>query len=74
MINTSTNVCIEKNCDTGASFNILGEKAKYCNKHKKEKMINVINKRCKEESCNITPSYGLTQFIVQNIKKTICLK
>lgn len=40
MINTRSNICIKENCHTGASFNILGEKAIYCNKHKSNDMIN----------------------------------
>ena len=33
-------------------FHFEGEKPIYCNIHKKNGMINVINKRCKSEWCD----------------------
>jgi hypothetical protein len=39
-----------KECPKGASFGYT--KPEYCKTHKKDDMINVINKRCKEQGCN----------------------
>jgi hypothetical protein len=51
------NKCLE--CDLTASYNISGQKARYCSKHKKENMINVKHSRCKDENCNSTsPSFN----------------
>jgi hypothetical protein len=44
--------CIEKYCNTRASFNYKGEVAGlYCVRHKKADMINVLYKRCIEAKC-----------------------
>ena len=37
------------NCTKKATFNILGEKAKYCAEHKEPDMVDVLNKKCE---CN----------------------
>jgi len=51
------NKCLE--CDLTASYNISGQKARYCSKHKKENMINVKHSRCKDENCDSTsPSFN----------------
>ncbi len=39
-----------KECPKGASFGYT--KPEYCKTHKKDDMVNVINKRCKEQGCN----------------------
>ena len=52
--------CIEPNCVKSPSYNIPTEtKAIYCNEHKKENMIDVINKRCIKEGCITRPSFNL---------------
>ena len=41
--------CIEDGCNTIASYNYKDEKKRlYCERHKKEDMINIVNKMCKE--------------------------
>lgn len=41
--------CVNENCNKKATFNIQGEKAKYCATHKEINMIDVVNKKCE---CN----------------------
>jgi glycogen debranching enzyme len=49
----------ENKCGTTALYNYKDEKqGKYCSKHKKENMIDVISKRCKEQDCETRPSYN----------------
>ena len=63
-------VCIEKDCDTEASFNFEGEtKRLYCVKHKKDNMISLDKKFCKEIGCNITSTFGY-----ENSKREYCSK
>jgi len=63
--------CIELNCKTSATFNILSEtKAIYCKKHKKDNMINIKSKRCKEKGCMIIPTFNL----VTETKPIYCSK
>jgi hypothetical protein len=51
--------CKEDNCSTIPCFNLPNEKnCVYCDKHKKENMVN-INKKCKEEHCNTIPCFNL---------------
>jgi hypothetical protein len=53
-------MCKEKECKTQPSFNIEGEtKALYCSTHKKDGMVNVINKRCLIKGCKIRPTYNV---------------
>ena len=56
-----TRKCCEYNCDKRPSFNLPTEtKGLYCADHKKENMINVIEKRCCiEEGCIKRPSFNL---------------
>jgi len=42
-------ICVNENCNKKATFNILGEKAKYCATHKDDDMVDVLNKKCE---CN----------------------
>jgi hypothetical protein len=42
-------ICGTKDCGKRASFNILGEKPKYCSAHKDSNMVDVFNKKC---NCN----------------------
>jgi len=51
--------CIEKDCNTQPSYNLLGEKPLFCMAHAKEGMINVITKRCVwEEGCDKIPCFN----------------
>ena len=59
--------CNEKDCIVRATFNFAKEsKAIYCAKHKKDDMINVIDKRCCHLGCVKQPSYNLTNLKKQN--------
>ena len=44
-------ICANENCEKKATFNIMGQKAKFCAAHKTEEMIDVLNKKCK--TCNL---------------------
>ena len=46
-----SNYCIEKNCKTESSYNYENEKPIYCNKHKKEKMVNTKRKHKLCQNC-----------------------
>lgn len=46
-----------KECTKRPSFGLLGQLPGYCGKHKKDGMVNVVDKRCKE--CNKHPNFGL---------------
>ena len=52
-------MCIQKGCKTRPSFNLEGEKAKYCGLHKLEGMVDVISKRCIHEGCRHGPSFNI---------------
>ena len=52
-------MCIIENCTTIPVYNFENEKkALYCKSHKKENMINVINKSCIFDTCNKRPSFN----------------
>ncbi len=42
-------ICVNENCTKKATFNILGQKAKFCAEHKDPDMVDVLNKKCE---CN----------------------
>ena len=42
-------ICVNENCSKKATFNILGQKAKFCLTHKEPDMVDVLNKKCE---CN----------------------
>jgi hypothetical protein len=47
---------MEQKCEIHASYNYENEKERlYCNKHKKEGMIDVNNKKCLQENCYSIP-------------------
>jgi hypothetical protein len=50
--------CVEPTCNTEPSYNLEGEKAKYCGIHKLENMVNVKSKRCSQDNCNKQPIYN----------------
>jgi hypothetical protein len=53
MINVKSKHCLEKNCNIHPIFNLPNEKIGiYCNIHKKENMINIVDKKCKN-NCDI---------------------
>ena len=53
------NTCIEDGCNIHASCNYETEtKPLYCATHKKENMINIVNKKCIEDGCNILPCFN----------------
>ena len=49
--------CKHPGCAKGPSFNVYGEKARFCMTHKEDGMVNVKNKRC--EMCTKQPSFNL---------------
>jgi len=54
--NTNNRKCEEHNCKTTRHFGYPGGRASHCNLHKKEGMVNLSQKRCRE--CRRTASYG----------------
>ena len=53
-------MCNNPGCKTRPSYNVEGEtKALYCSKHKKEGMVDVINKICCEEGCKTQPNFNV---------------
>jgi hypothetical protein len=42
-------ICVNEICTKKATFNILGQKAKFCAEHKDSDMVDVLNKKCE---CN----------------------
>ena len=56
--NISSKRCLEEGCDTRPNFAKKGDKAEYCNLHKKDGMIDVKHKRCLEECCDTNPAYA----------------
>ena len=53
MVDVFNKTCIYENCKTRPSCNSPGEKkGLYCNTHKLQGMLNVVNKTCKSEWCN----------------------
>ena len=53
MVNVTSPTCIYDNCKTRPTFNIIGEsKGLFCAEHKKDGMIDVINKKCKTNLCD----------------------
>jgi len=50
-----TGICIFKNCETKAGFGKEGCNPEYCGKHKKADYIDVKNKKCIYQGCNICP-------------------
>ena len=52
--------CKFEGCNKQSAYNTLGKtKPLYCNSHREEGMINVINKRCIFEACNKQPTYNI---------------
>jgi hypothetical protein len=49
-------MCKQLHCKVRASFGFKHEKANFCKEHKKENMINVVNKKCLE--CDKRPNFG----------------
>ena len=60
--------CIRKNCKTESSYNYQNLKPKYCNKHKKENMVNV---KRGHKLCKICKSSYKTKCISKQCKYTI---
>jgi len=59
MVNIVHRTCKEGDCTTQASYNLEGEYADYCEKHKTEEMITVIyGKKCKRDGCEVRPSFN----------------
>jgi hypothetical protein len=51
--------CVHPECSTRAYFNTKGEdKPLYCNKHKLDGMIDVLNKKCKGDGCEMIPHFN----------------
>jgi len=51
-------MCEVEDCKKKASFNYIGEKARFCFNHKLENMIDVINKKCEFNSCPTQPKFN----------------
>ena len=51
-------ICVSKDCNKRASFNVLGQPPLCCATHKGEDHINVRGARCQYNGCMIQPSYG----------------
>ncbi len=52
-------LCQAINCNLNPTFNFLGEsQAKFCSNHKKEGMINVVNKSCQYPECKTIPVFN----------------
>jgi hypothetical protein len=52
--------CKEENCNKSPAFNYENKKERlYCSSHKKEGMINIVNKKCIAENCNKQPCFNL---------------
>jgi len=78
-------ICVNEICSKKATFNIYGEKAKYCATHKELTMIDVVNKKCeckksqprwnfinlKPQFCGLCKSEGMIEI---NRKKCFCGK
>lgn len=64
-------LCVNINCKKQASFNIIGEKPKYCKAHKDEDMINVKNNKqtCEYLNCETRPCYNF-----KGLKRKYCAK
>lgn len=58
MNNLNTSRCRGPECYLTPYFGLSGATPTYCSKHKQEGMINVISKRCEDESCDRIPSYN----------------
>ena len=53
-------ICAHEGCKKRPHFNLPGQtKGLYCTQHKKEGMINVVNKKCLEEGCMVEPCFNL---------------
>ena len=63
--------CLENNCNKTPIYNFENEKeALYCSEHKKNDMVNVITKKCKEQECKKKKT---TYILFTNRKKTTIL-
>jgi Holliday junction resolvase len=51
--------CEHDGCKTRASYNIEGQKPRYCVVHKLEGMVDVKNKRCEHDGCKNRASYNI---------------
>ncbi len=56
----SSKLCIYEDCKTTSCFNYPNEKPLFCNKHKKDGMINIKHKniKCMIDNCEVYPSYN----------------
>lgn len=58
MINLNSPRCLSPDCNLTPNFGVRGTTATCCSKHKKPNMVNVISKRCENETCDRIPSYN----------------
>jgi hypothetical protein len=55
-----SSICKEQGCVKRPSFNVKGEmRTLYCSEHKKEGMVDVLNKTCIHEGCTKNPTYNI---------------
>jgi hypothetical protein len=53
MINVKNKKCQHKGCSLDANYGLINKKSQYCNEHKKDNMINLIQEtKCSIENCN----------------------
>jgi hypothetical protein len=64
--------CKIETCKKQAYYNLLGEQAIACGKHREKDMINVVNKRCDTKNCMTQSSYGY--MVNGKLKVTHCSK
>lgn len=58
MINLNSPRCRGAECNLTPYFGQRGSTPAFCAKHKEADMVNLISKRCEEESCDRIPSYN----------------
>jgi hypothetical protein len=59
MIVMGVKICEYNGCKTQPTFGYHGGAALYCDGHKEDDMIDVVNKLCEREGCRTQPSYGI---------------
>lgn len=59
MINLNSPRCRGPECKLTPYFGQRGSTPAFCAKHKEAGMVNLVSKRCKEESCDRIPSYNV---------------
>ena len=58
MINVNCKICVFPECKKQPTCNFEGNPALYCHQHKLNNMIDVANKKCAHQDCEIAPTYN----------------